>query len=180
VRVYRDQHNFVRAGQLLADLEPRMRHILPPTHYAFASLASDKSQLARAEGDRAAALQFANQAIAIDEASVRRGGPCAAYLPILLVRRSALQLEDGQPGQAEQEASRALGLLQSSLAAGMFSSDVGYAYLARGRALQALGKPEEARAAFVSAIEHLRATLGPDHPDTQTARQLAQPELARR
>jgi hypothetical protein len=62
----------------------------------------------------------------------------------------------------------------------MFSSDVGYAYLARGRALQALGKPEEARAAFVSAIEHLRATLGPDHPDTQTARQLAQPELARR
>jgi serine/threonine protein kinase/tetratricopeptide (TPR) repeat protein len=180
VRVYRDQHNFVRAGQLLADLEPRMRHILPPTNYAFASLASDKSQLARAEGDRAAALQFANQAIAIDEASVRRGGPCAAYLPILLVRRSALQLEDGQPGQAEQEASRALGLLQSSLAAGMFSSDVGYAYLARGRALQALGKPEEARAAFVSAIEHLRATLGPDHPDTQTARQLAQPELARR
>ena len=62
----------------------------------------------------------------------------------------------------------------------MFSSDMGDAYLARGRALQALGRPEEARAAFRSAAEHLQATLGPDHPDTQMARQLAQPELARR
>ena len=180
VRVYRDQHDFARANRLLADLEPQMRHLLPPTHYAFASLASDKSQLVHAEGDRAAALQFANQAIAIDEASVRRGGPCAAYLPVLLVRRSALELEDGQRDQAEQDATKALGLLQSSRVAGMFSSDVGYAYLARGRALQDLGRREEARAAFRSAAEQLQATLGLDHPDTRTARQLAQPELARR
>ena len=41
-------------------------------------------------------------------------------------------------------------------------------------------RPEEARAAFVSAVAHLQATLGPDHPDTQIARELAQPELARR
>jgi eukaryotic-like serine/threonine-protein kinase len=180
VRVYRDRHDFVRANQLLADLEPRMHHLLPPTHYAFASLASDKSQLAHAEGDRTAAFQLANQAIAIDEASVKRGGPCAAYLPVLLVRRSALELEDGQRDQAEQDATRALSLLQSSMVAGMFSSDMGDAYLARGRALQALGRPEEARAAFVSAVAHLQATLGPDHPDTQIARELAQPELARR
>ena len=179
VRVYRDRHDFVRANQLLADLEPRMHHLLPPTHYAFASLASDKSQLAHAEGDRAAAFQLANQAIAIDEASVRRAGPCAAYLPVLLVRRSALELENGHQDQAEQDATRALSLLQSSMVAGMFSSDMGDAYLARGRVLQALGRPEEARAAFRSAAEHLQATLGPDHSDTQMARQLAQPELAR-
>jgi hypothetical protein len=46
--------------------------------------------------------------------------------------------------------------------------------LARGRALQALNRLEEARAAFRSAAEQLETTLGTDHPDTKIARQLAE------
>jgi eukaryotic-like serine/threonine-protein kinase len=178
-RVYRDRKDFVQAEWLLSDLEPRMRHLLPPEHYAFASLASDKGLLALAEGDESRAFQFANQAIAIDEASIARGGPCAAYLPVLLVRRSAVELALGKRDAAAEGAGRALELLKSTTAAGTSSSDLGSAYLARGRALQALNKPEEARAAFRSAAEQLEATLGADHPDTKIARLLAETESAR-
>jgi tetratricopeptide (TPR) repeat protein len=178
-RVYRDRKDFVQADLLLADLEPRMRRFLPPQHYAFASLASDKGLLALAEGNPSRALRFANQAIAIDEASVARGGPCAAYLPILLTRRSAVELALDKRDAAAADAARALELVQSSTSAGTSSSDLGAAYLARGRALQALSKPEEARAAFRSAAEQLETTLGVDHPDTKIARRLAETEFAR-
>jgi tetratricopeptide (TPR) repeat protein len=95
-RVYRDRKDFVRANLLLANLEPRMQHLLPPKHYAFATLASDKGLLALAEGDPSRALQLQDQAVAIiDEASIARGGPCAAYLPMLLARRSAAALASG-------------------------------------------------------------------------------------
>ncbi|MEA2264252.1 MAG: hypothetical protein QOJ51_7077, partial [Acidobacteriaceae bacterium] len=56
---------------------------------------------------------------------------------------------------------------------------LGRAYLAVGRALQALSKLEEARGAFRSAAEQLEGTLGVDHPDTILARQLAEPASAR-
>jgi serine/threonine-protein kinase len=178
-RVYRDWKDFVHADLLLADLEPRMRHLLPPGHYAFASLASDKGLLALAEGKPSRALQFANQAIAIDEASIARGGPCAAYMPILLTRRSDVELALDKRDAAAADAGRALELLQSSTAAGTASSDLGAAYLARGRALQALSRPDEARAAFRSAAEQLETTLGADHPDTKIARRLAVTDSAR-
>jgi len=48
-----------------------------------------------------------------------------------------------------------------------------------GRALQAQGKRDEARAAFRSASEHLQTTLGPDHPNTHIARQLAESDVLR-
>jgi len=38
--------------------------------------------------------------------------------------------------------------------------------------LLAQGKHDEARAAISSAIEHLTAALGADHPETRHARQL--------
>jgi tetratricopeptide (TPR) repeat protein len=85
----------------------------------------------------------------------------------------------GQRDQAAADAGKALGLLQSSTAAGTSSSDLGYAYMAQGRALQALSRPEEARDAFRSAAEQLEATLGSGHPDTQIARRIAEPESAR-
>jgi eukaryotic-like serine/threonine-protein kinase len=178
-RVYRDRRDFVRAHLLLADLEPRMRHLLPPKHYAFASLASDKGLLAQAEGDSETALQLADEAVAIDEASIARGGQCAAYLPTLLMRRSAAELALGKREQAAADAGRALEMLRSTTAAGTSSSNLGRAYLVQGRALQAVSRPEEARDAFRSAAEQLEGTLGVDHPDTIMARQLADPESAR-
>src|SRR5581483_7523780 len=85
-RIYREQRDFVRASALLDEVEPRLRLQLPPGHYAFASVASDKSLLEQAGGHLPRALEFANQAVAIDEAAIKAGGQGSAYLPLLLVR----------------------------------------------------------------------------------------------
>jgi eukaryotic-like serine/threonine-protein kinase len=174
VRIYRDQHNFPRANALLAELEPRMRQELPPGHYAFASLTSEKSLMAQAQGDLPTALKLADQAVDIDEASIKAGKQGAAYLPVLLVRRSAVELDMGKPNQAADDAGRALQLLLVGLQSGMLSSNVGRAYLTLGKALAAQGKSEESRKAFLEAAKQLQDTLGPDHPDTRSAWQLAQ------
>jgi hypothetical protein len=42
------------------------------------------------------------------------------------------------------------------------------------KSLQTRGKRDEARAAFRSATENLEHTLGSGHPETRTARQLAE------
>ena len=173
-RIDRDEHQWARASSLLKDLEPRLRSKLPPGHYGFAALASDQALLAQAQGNLPKALAFADQALSIDENSIKSGGPCAAYLPTLLVRRSAIELEMNKPDRAELDAARAIDLLQENAIPGTLSSNFGRAYLAQARALQAEGRLAPARDASLLAVQHLRETLGPDHPESQSAAQLAQ------
>ncbi len=143
-RIYRDQHDFEHAAAMLTEVESWMHRKLPPGHCAFASLASDKELLARAQGDLRAALQLANQAVAIDEASIKTGGEGAGYLPPLLVRRSVVELETGNRDQALADANRAINLLKTTMQPGALSSNLGRAELALGRALQSQGKIEQA------------------------------------
>jgi tetratricopeptide (TPR) repeat protein len=173
-RIFRDQHDFVRASAIVAQEEAKLRKQLPPGHYAFASLASDKSLLLQATGNLSMALQFATEAIDIDEASIQVGGQGAAYLPLLLIRRSGVELDLHAAADAEADASRALRLQQGALEAGTESSQMGRAYLAHARALAQLGRSAEASAEFRLAAEHLNATLGPNHPDTVAAHRLAE------
>ena len=174
-RIYRDQHDFVRAAAMFAEVEPMMRRNLPPGHAGFALLASEESLLELERGNLEAALRLANEALTMMEAAVKSGnGPEA--IPWLLVRRSDVELLLNRPNEADADASRALSLLQGVAQPGTFSSHLGHAYLSSGRALQAQGKREEARTAFRSAAEHLQNTVGPDHPDTRAARLLAEAE----
>jgi hypothetical protein len=46
--------------------------------------------------------------------------------------------------------------------------------LLEARALAAEGKTEQARNAAAQALTQLQGSLGPDHPDTQSARHLAE------
>ena len=172
-RVYRDMGDLHRALTMLAEVEPRLRRALPPGHYAFAGIASERSLIALAQGDPNNALKLANDAVAIDEAAIKSGGQGAALLPIFLARRSADELAVGHPDDAAASAARAMSLLQATVPVGTFSCNLGRAYLAFGRALEAQGKLQEARGAFQSASEHLRNALGPDHSDTRSAEQLA-------
>jgi hypothetical protein len=52
---------------------------------------------------------------------------------------------------------------------GSFSSTLGRVYLTLGRALQGTGAMREARENFDLAAEHLRKSLGPNHPQSITA-----------
>ena len=176
--IYIDQHDGARAAGMLAELEPKLKQNLPPDSYWFGMLASAQALLASGRGDSATALSLADQAVAIVEAARKAGRSGGDSLPIVLLRRSTVELEAGRPGQAGEDAQQALKLLQADSASGSgsrrFSSSTGRAYLNLGRALQVQGKRDEANTAFRSAGEHLRNTLGPDHADTRKALKLAE------
>jgi tetratricopeptide (TPR) repeat protein len=150
-----------------------LRRNLPVGHYAFASLASERSLNAQAAGRLQSALEFSNQALAIAEAASRAGQQGGHLLGILLWRRSAIELQMGLVESATTDATRALQMMGRTLQPGDFSCNLGYIYLALGRALQAQGKDEKARAALASAAGHFDKTLGPQHVDTRVARELA-------
>jgi eukaryotic-like serine/threonine-protein kinase len=174
-RIAISQNNFVLANQLLSQVEPQMRKHLPPGHYAFASLASDRAKIAQGEGNLPLALQFANESVTIGESAVKAGGEGAFALPGYLLTRSSIELASGSNEQALADANRALDLVKgkSNTQQDSFSSTLGYAYLGIARALDAQGKHDEARAAANLATENLKKCIGPDHPDTITAQKLS-------
>jgi serine/threonine protein kinase len=172
--VYLDQRDFTGAAAMLAELEPLLRQMFPPGHVMLGLLASSKALLASGKGNSQEGLQLANEAVSILEGAIKAKGQGSDYLPIILIRRSTIESESGQPVQAGTDAERALAQLKAAAQPGTFSSYIGGAYLNLARALQAQGKAAEARAAFRLATEQLEKTVGPDHPDTRTARQFAE------
>jgi eukaryotic-like serine/threonine-protein kinase len=171
--IYLDQHDNARAAAMLQEVEPRLRHRYPPDSYWFGALASAQSMLADSEGDLKTSSKLADEAVRKTEAAINSGKQGADFLPIALLRRSTVKLASGQHDEAEADATRALQLFQASTQPGATSAYIGHAYLTLGHVEQARGKSEEARAAFRSAAEHFQNTLGPDHPDTREAQQLA-------
>ena len=175
-RIYREQGNFIRAEAMLSEVEPRLRKASPPGNLAFATVATEYSLLAFARGDSPSALQLANQALEITEAAIKAGQGGDDYLARVLIPRSDIERQIGRADDAAMDAARAVTILRKIAEPGVFSSYLGHAYYALGLALQDQGKSEEARAAFRSAVEYLQATLGPAHPDSRSARQLATSE----
>jgi len=167
-----DAHAFAQANRQLAELEQRQRKRYAPEHYVFAELSSERARIALDQGDLPSAAHFAQEAVALDEASIRRIGQCAALLATLLVRKSGIDLTSGQREEAVSDAKRAITLLEESKDASSVSSNVGRAYLALAQALEAEAKPGEAQLAARKAYANLQTTLGADQPDTQSARQL--------
>ena len=167
-----EQHDFNHAAAMLAKVEPVMRRSLPPDSFWFGLLASAQALLASGRGDFQTALPLADQAVTIVEAAKKNGRSGSDFLPIVLVRRSTVETEAGQPSRAADDAERALTLLKSASPPAAFSSHIGRAYLNLGRALLAQGKRDEANAAFRPALENLQNTVGPDNPDTRSARRL--------
>jgi tetratricopeptide (TPR) repeat protein len=125
--------------------------------------------LARAQGDFPAALAEMNREMAIVEGNNQN----AFAAPLVLTRRSELELDMHLVEEARADAARAVGLKLPSVASGTSSNVLGNAYLALGRALLASGKAEEARSALTSAVEQLRPTLGAEHSRVRLAEQLA-------
>jgi serine/threonine-protein kinase len=172
-RIRRDQRNFEAAKSLFAETEDLMRRHLSPNHFWFAMLASERSLLAEAEGKSAVALQLADSAVAIDEETIKTDAEGAGFLPRFLYRRAALEFETGDLGKAQSDLERAIGLLRDSLGKDALSVHFGECYMTEGRILERQQKPDEARAAFRLAVTNFQKALGPDHPETVSARQLA-------
>lgn len=164
--IYRQQGELQRTAGVLAELEPRIAR-LPAGHILGGVLASERAQLAQARGDFAQALADADRAVAIAEASRQ-----AVYLPRFLARRSELAFQMDRLDQATADAEAAV-RLEGAISQETYSNNRGLGYLALGRAHQAQGRIDQARAAFASAVEQLKPSLGEDHRATRSALQLA-------
>jgi len=173
--IYLDRLEFDRAAAVLEEVEPILRRRFQPGHITFAALASYRSRLAQGHGDLETAVRLATEAVSAVEVLRSRGAQGGDTLPIMLVRRSSVELGAGNSDAAAADAARALTLWQETAPPGMPLSTLGRGYLALGRALDAQGKRDEARAAFRSAAENLRDALGPDHQETRAASQAAEP-----
>jgi eukaryotic-like serine/threonine-protein kinase len=171
-RIYRAQGNLAQADAMLAEVEPLLQKSVPPGHIAFAILAIDKALNAQARGDNVKAMTLARQTTDMMGALAKKGRASADYQGKALVGISGIELQAGNPEEALSDAAQALPLLQKAALPGKYSADVGHAYLAQGRALEAQGKNEEARAVFRLAADNLGDALGQDHPDYLAARQL--------
>ena len=112
------------------------------------------------------------------ENAIKAGHAGKNFLPIVLMRRSAIELAAARPGPAGDDAQRAIALLQADGSPGAFSNNIGSAYLLLGDALRAQGKHAEAAAAFQSAAQNLHATLGSNHPDTRRSQEMAESETS--
>ena len=172
-RLELDGGHLSHASELLEEVQPRMRSKLPAQHYAFAALASDKSNLALATGNIPTAMELADQAIDIDDASIRKIGQCAAFMPTLLVRRAFIEVQARREDLAISDATKAMTIMRAEMQPGAHSSNMGRAYLAQALALKATGRGKEARTASQKALENLKDTLGSNHPDTRRASLLA-------
>jgi len=172
--------DFDGAGDMLTQAEGRMRNALPAGNIGLAPLLSEEALLAQSRGEASTSLGLINQSLDIAEASARAGHRGAELVPIFLTYRSDIELQLGRKDDAAADASRALTSIQQAIQPGSFSSHLGHAYLALGRVEEAQGQHDQAVAAFRAAAENLQDALGPGHPDTLSARQLAQIESASR
>ena len=168
---------YAQATRQVDELEQRLRKRYAPEHYVFAELSLVRASIALGRGNLPSATRFAREAVETDEASIRRIGQCAALLSTLLVSKSAIDLKSGQREEAASDARRAIKLLEDREDPSILSSNVGRAYLALALALEAEGEPDEAQLAARKAYANLQTTLGPDQPDTRSARQLTNTRL---
>lgn len=167
--IYLDRGEPSRADAVLSEAEPLVAETFPPGHLAFAAIASYRSRLAVQLGERDRALELANEALSICESWVASRDQGADFVPTLLVRRSDVERESGRFEEAAADARRAVSLLGAAAPPGERLSTLGRAYLALGRALDGAGRGAEAREALREAADHLRGSLGADHPDTLAA-----------
>jgi serine/threonine-protein kinase len=168
VYIYRDHAEPARAARALAELEERWTRMLPPGHIAFAAIASHHARLAQLRGDLAAAESAADRAVKIAEA--REDSALSGYL----FRRAELKRQIRKYDDARADATRALEIELKVVDPSAPSSRLGRFTLGLARILHDTGQSDEAQKHFATALQHLRATLGPEHPDTITASQFAE------
>jgi tetratricopeptide (TPR) repeat protein len=173
-RIYRERHDLTQATRVLDDAEASMHQLLPPGHFAFASVAAERALVARERGDFSGALGFINQAIQIDERAGQHKKAGAQFLPILLTHRATIELAAAQLPAADADTRRALMLLSVDARPGDYSVYTGRAQLTLARVLSAEGNASEARSSAKAAAQQLEQAVGPDHPETRAARQLSE------
>jgi tetratricopeptide (TPR) repeat protein len=160
--IYLENGELDRAADFITELDTRYRRMLPAGHVSFASLIFLRSRLALARGEPSVALTEANRAVLMFETKER-----SDLLPPILLHRAEVSIALGDFVGARADAGRALGIEEQAIGPGAYSSTAGRAHVKMARSFVAQRNLDEARAAFALALEHLRPTLGAEHPETR-------------
>jgi tetratricopeptide (TPR) repeat protein len=171
--VSRELGDISEAERAIDEFDSLCRRVFPPGHAAFASLASQRSLNAQARGDRVKAVKLANEAVALNEALIRERGEARDFLPMLLQRRSEIRYNAADIEGALADARRAAEMFEKLAQPGSHSSQLGRTYLALGRALDRKQSGVEACLYLHKAGDHLRHSLGSEHPLTFEAVRLS-------
>jgi eukaryotic-like serine/threonine-protein kinase len=155
-------HEFDRASVLLDSAESWMKSGLSPDHFLFRALATHRGMIELHRGNSGAALNYFATAVDREKSAKQR----SAFYTYNIVKRSQAYLVLDRAEDAANEAIRAISNALEINGGERKSSYAGEAYLALGNALLALGKRDDARAAYLSAKEHLSDSLGTSHPVT--------------
>jgi tetratricopeptide (TPR) repeat protein len=139
----------------------------------FAAVAIERARTYELQGDNTRALNLANEAIRMCQEASKKGQACEQYLPSMLRRRASIEAALKIFPSAEDDARRALALLVHGAPPGEVSEMIGQAYLTLASCLKAENHIADARAMAQLAARQLQETIGADHPDTRSARELA-------
>jgi serine/threonine-protein kinase len=159
-----------RAERELAGLTPEIGKSIPPDSVPAMSIVYIGARVAAARGRTADAL--AGYAKVIDFFDSR--GMAIAPVARTLNARAEIHLQTGDVAAALADVERSLKIARATQGNSPRSSQTGLAYSLLARVHESRGEAAEARASAGTAVDHLRATLGPDHPETQRAEQTLQ------
>ena len=154
-----------------AQLERVKPHLKDPLFNTFrlAQWAYWTGRLAEARGDAASArAEYLSALEVFDREEEKIALNVQALIGLARVQRAG-----GDGAAAAISVDRALALAESFIEKDAPSYLVGLSLVERGRLQRSLGSEDAARATFKTALEHLSATLGPDHPATKNARREA-------
>jgi serine/threonine protein kinase/tetratricopeptide (TPR) repeat protein len=162
--VYTERGNFQAAEKQLALLTPHLgRPYFNPLKRALLAYSRGLLALGRGEPEKARAELV--RSTALFEAAKARLAQNVHALVALARAEAAL----GNFTAATAAASRAIALAESQVEAGTPSYLIGHSKAALGEVQFAAGDRDGARVTLTAALDHLRQTLGPEHPATRKA-----------
>ena len=154
-----------RADQSLADARAAMKGRVPAGSPPVLAADAIEGRIALARGQLDDARRIFSATLAGHAANKQPSGGVV----MLHLYRSDVALVQRRTEDALRDAQEALDLARKLQGGIAFSNRTGMSWLALSEALAQQGRADEARAALSTALEHLKNTLGDDHPTTRRA-----------
>jgi serine/threonine-protein kinase len=157
-----------RGEAMLDEVEGHFRAMFPATHPALIATAIDRIRVFEMRGELDRALAQADRALTMATGDTRRAG----YQRTVRRRRAEILVKLKRYAEAKADAERGLALVGASYPPNALAGAIGMLHVTLAEADRGLGDLEGARTTIDTALRHLDATMGAQHPSAVRARVL--------